>query len=192
MSSQAKTLLTPEEYLELDRRAERKSEYFRGEMFAMAGASLRHVLIATNIAAGLWQRLRGTPCRVFSSDLRLRVSPSGLHTYPDVMVVCGDPEFADERRDTVLNPVVIIEVLSESTRDYDRGRKFQHYRTLPSLRDYLTVAQDEPHVEQWIRQQERWLLEEFSDPGQSIRLDSADCILPLAEIYDKVEWNSAP
>ena len=122
----------------------------------------------------------------------MRVTPTGLYTYPDVVVICEPVQFADNQKDTVLNPVVLIEVLSESTRDYDRGRKFQHYRTLPSLRDYLTVAQDEPHIEHWTRQQEdRGLLEEFSNLGQSIRLDSIDCVLLLSEIYHKIDWNSA-
>lgn len=107
------------------------------------------------------------------------------------MVICGDVQFADNQKDMVLNPVVLIEVLSESTRDYDRGRKFQHYRALPSLMEYLTVAQDEPHVEHWTRQQEdRGLLVEFGKLGQSIPLASVGCVLPMAEIYHKVDWTS--
>jgi Uma2 family endonuclease len=119
----------------------------------------------------------------------LRVSPTGLYTYPDVMVVCGEPEFADDQKDTLLNPIAIIEVLSESTRDYDRGQKFQHYRALPSLVDYLIVGQDEPHIEHYVRQPEhRWLLAEFSGLAESISLQSIGCVLALAEIYDKIEW----
>jgi len=192
MSTQVTTFLSPAEYLEQERRAERKSEYFRGEMFAMSGASPRHVSIVTNLVGWFWQQLKGMPCRVYSTDLRLRVTPAGLYTYPDVMVVCGDAQFADDQKDTVLNPVLIVEVLSKSTRDYDRGRKFQHYRTLPSLVEYLTVAQDQPHIEHWTRQPENgWLLTEFSDPGQSIHLASIGFVLPLAEVYDKVEWTAA-
>ena len=191
MSSQATTFLSPAQYLEQERLAERKSEYFRGEMFAMSGASPRHVSIVTNLVGWFWQRLKGTPCRVYSTDLRLRVTPAGLYTYPDVMVLCGDAQFADDQKDTVLNPVLIVEVLSKSTRDYDRGRKFQHYRTLPSLVEYLTVAQDQPHIEHWTRQQEnRWLLAEFGNPGQSIHLASIGCVLPLAEVYEKIEWTT--
>lgn len=188
MSSQVNTFLSPEEYLEIERRAERKSEYFQGQMFAMAGATLQHVRIAANITVVLGQQLKRRPCGVFASDLRLRVTPSGLYTYPDVMVICDEPQYADDRRDTVLNPVVIVEVLSESTRDYDRGQKFQHYRTLPSLQEYLTVAQSDAHVEHWLRQGNEWLLREFGDLGQTIRLDSIGCALPMVEIYDKVEW----
>jgi Uma2 family endonuclease len=189
MSAQPKTLLSPEEYLEQERRAEYKSEYFAGEVFAMAGASRRHGLIVMNVAGHLWQQLKGKPCEVYTGDLRLRVTPAGLYTYPDVTVVCGDVQFADDQKDTVLNPVVLIEVLSESTSDYDRGRKFEYYRTLPSLKEYLTVAQDKPHIEHWTRQQEdSGSLVEFNNLSQTIRLASIDCVLPLKEIYDKVDW----
>jgi Uma2 family endonuclease len=190
MAAQPTTFLTPAEYLEQERCAGRKSEYLRGEVFAMAGASRRHGLIVTNLVAEMRQQLKGKACEVYSNDLRLRVTPAGLYTYPDVMVACGDIQFADDHKDTILNPVLLIEVLSESTRDYDRGRKFQYYRTLPSLVEYLTVSQDEPHVEHWSRQQQdRWLLVEFGGVGQTIPLISIPCNLPLAEIYDKVDWS---
>jgi Uma2 family endonuclease len=188
MSAQPKTFLSPEEYLEQERRAEYKSEYCAGEVFAMAGSSRRHGLVVTNLIVELGQQLKGKPCEVYSGDLRLRVTPAGLYTYPDVMVVCADVEFADDQKDTVLNPVVLIEVLSESTSDYDRGRKFEYYRTLPSLREYLTVAQDKPHIEHWTRQQEdSGSLVEFHNLTQTIRLASIDCVLALKEIYDKID-----
>jgi Uma2 family endonuclease len=191
MSSQPKTFLTPEEYLEIERKAEFKSEYYNGEMFAMAGASERHGVIISNIVAEFRQQLKGRVCRVISNDLRLRVLPSGLYTYPDVIVVCGESRHADDRSDTLLNPTVIIEVLSDSTRDYDRGQKFEFYRALPSLQEYLTVAQAYPHIEQWTRQQENsGVLTEFSDLNQSIHLPSIDCVLKLSEVYDKVDWTS--
>jgi Uma2 family endonuclease len=191
MSSLPATYLSPAEYLEIERRAECKSEYYRGEMFAMAGASLRHALIVSNLVRELSLRLKGRPCGAFSTDLRLQVSPTGLYTYPDLMVICGDAQYADNRKDTVQNPVVIIEVLSDSTRDYDRGRKFQHYRALASLQEYLTVEQDAVHVEHWSRQRSgQWLLSEFEKREDSVRLDSIACVLPLTEIYDKVEWDS--
>jgi Uma2 family endonuclease len=191
MSSQPTTSLSPAEYLELERKAERKSEYLNGEMFLMAGASRWHGLIVTNLVGELRQQLKARPCEVYSSDLRLRVSPSGLYTYPDVMVVCGEAQFADDQKDTLLNPNLIVEVLSDSTRDYDRGEKFQHYRTLPSLREYLTIAQDAPHIERWTRQPEdHWLLTEFSDLSQSIQVTSVDCVLSLAEVYHKVKWDA--
>jgi Uma2 family endonuclease len=187
MSSQPTTLLSPAEYLELERKAERKSEYFQGEMFLMAGASRWHGLIVMNVGGELRQQLKARHCEAYSSDMRLRVSPSGLYTYPDVMVVCGEAQFADDQKDTLMNPNLIVEVLSDSTRDYDRGRKFQHYRALPSLREYLTIEQDAPHIEQWTRQPEdRWLLTEFSDLSQIVQLTCVGCVLSLAEAYDKV------
>lgn len=188
MSSQPAGFLTPEEYLEVERRAERKSEYFRGEMFAMAGATRRHILIVTNLVWALKQRLRTKPCEVYSTDMRLRVSPTGLYTYPDVLVVCGEPKFVDDRQDTLLNPVLVIEVLSESTRDYDRGQKFEHYRSLPSLVEYLTIAQDRPHIEKWTRQQRDGLFAEYNNLGQTIQLTSIAAELPLSEVYDKVDF----
>ena len=192
MSSQPTTLLSPDEYLELERKAEFKSEYFQGEVFAMAGASRWHGLIVLNVGAELRQQLKARPCETYASDMRLRVSPSGLYTYPDVMVVCDEAQFADDQKDTLLNPNLIVEVLSDSTRDYDRGRKFQHYRTVPSLREYLTIEQDAPHIERWTRQPEdRWLLTEFSDLSQSVQLTSVSCVLSLTEVYDKVKWASA-
>jgi Uma2 family endonuclease len=191
MSSQRTTLLTPEEYLEIERKAEWKSEYFQGEMFAMAGASFAHVVIVGNLGRELGNRLEAGPCGVYSSELRLRVAPNGLYTYPDLMVICGEPQFADDRRDTVVNPVLIVEVLSESTEAYDRGKKFEQYRSLPSLREYLLVAQDAPRIEQWICQpDDHWLRAEASGRDASIRLASIDCVLPLAKIYNKIEWTA--
>ena len=188
MSLQPKTYLTPEEYLALERKAEYKSEYLAGEMFAMSGASPRHVLIVTNVVAELRGQLKQRPCTVYSSDLRVKVSPTGLYTYPDVVVVCDQPQFADEQRDTLLNPTLIVEVLSESTKDYDRGEKFEHYRTLPSLSEYVLIAQDKYHVEHFVRQPDnRWLLSETNWLEDTIHLSSIDCDLALIEVYDKVE-----
>jgi Uma2 family endonuclease len=189
MSSQPKTFLTPEEYLEYDRRAEYRSEYYQGEMFAMSGGTRYHSLIITNLVREFGRQLKGRPCEIYSNTLRLRTSPTGLYTYPDVVVACGDIQFADNQKDTLLNPSVIIEVLSDSTRDYDRGLKFQQYRTLASLAEYLTVAQDAPHVEHWKRQPEnRWLLAEYGDPSASIALESIGCVLPLSEVYDRITF----
>lgn len=156
-------------------------------MFAMSGASPRHALITGNIVAALAVRLRDRPCYVFPSDLRLNVGSTGLFTYPDVVVACGELRYRDERRDTLLNPLVLFEVLSESTEAYDRGRKFEHYRTLSSLAEYVLVAQEKPHVEQFVRQADgRWLLEEVSRVEGTLTLPSLGCALPLAEIYAKV------
>jgi Uma2 family endonuclease len=188
MSLQPKTHLTPEEYLTIERKAEYKSEYLNGEMFAMSSASPQHVLIVTNVIAELRGQLKHRPCTAYSSDLRVRVNPTGLYTYPDVVVVCGQPQFADDERDTLLNPTLIVEVLSESTKDYDRGGKFEHYRTLASFSEYVLVAQDRYHVEHFVRQPDnRWLLAETNRLADTIHLSSIDCDLALTEVYDKVE-----
>ena len=188
MSSQRANFLTPAEYLEIERRAERKSEYYQGEMFAMAGATRKHSLIVTNLVFELVGQLRAKPCEVHSADMRLRVASTGLYTYPDVVVVCGEPQFADDQRDTLLNPALVIEVLSESTENYDRGRKFELYRTLPSLLEYLTIAQDRSHIEHHTRQEKYWTLVEYGDLSQTIQLTSIGAALPLSSVYDKVDF----
>lgn len=183
---------TPEEYLALERKAECKSEYFAGEIFAMSGASERHNLITLNIAAALHTQFRGRPCRAYVSDLRVKVSPTGLYTYPDVVALCGKAQFDDEQSDTLLNPEVIIEVLSLSTEAYDRGGKFGHYRKLASLHEYVLISQEEPHVELYVRQADnQWLLSEASDLQEVIQLPSVNCVLRLSDVYDKVEFGAA-
>lgn len=184
--------LTPQEYLAIERRAPTKSEYYRGEMFAMSGASRQHVRVTGNTFALIWNQLRDRRCEVFNSDMRVKVSFSGLYTYPDASVACGQAEFDDGNFDTLLNPLVIVEVLSPSTEDYDRGKKFELYRQLPSLREYLIVAQDRVFVEHHVRQDDdSWRLTDHSDPAQTLQLSSINCRLPLADVYDKVEF-SAP
>ena len=191
MSTVASTFLTPQEYLERERAAERKSEYFAGEMFAMAGASFAHVVIVTNLVVELGSRLRQKPCGVYSTDLRLATGASGLYTYPDLMVVCGKPAFIDSYLDTVTNPIVLIEVLSESTKNYDRGQKFESYRAIPSLMEYMTVSQDKIHVEIHTRQPDNsWLLRELDNSGP-VKLQSIGVELQLADIYEKVEFTSS-
>jgi Uma2 family endonuclease len=188
MSLQPKSLYTPEEYLALERKAEYKSEYFAGEIFAMSGASERHNLIAGNVFATLHAQLRNRPCRVYMSDIRVKVSPTGLYTYPDVVVLCGEPRFDDEHKDTLLNPIVIIEVLSPSTEACDRGEKFTHYRKLASVAEYVLISQEKPHVEHFVRQPDnQWLLSEASDPHDTVQLPSINCALALSDVYEKVE-----
>ncbi|MGO4882751.1 MAG: Uma2 family endonuclease [Bryobacteraceae bacterium] len=189
MSSQP-AHLTPAEYLEIERRAEFRSEYYDGEMFAMAGGTSNHALIVANICGEIRQRLKGKPCGACSTDLRLQVLPTLLYTYPDVMVICGDMQFADGHKDMILNPTVIVEVLSKSTADYDLGRKFEHYRTLLSLTDYLTVAQNRPAVDHRTRHQDGWLLKTYTDLAQVIPLTSIAVDLPLSEIYDKIDFTA--
>ncbi|HMF57805.1 MAG TPA: Uma2 family endonuclease [Pyrinomonadaceae bacterium] len=188
MASQPKTFLTPEEYLTLERKAEYKSEYIAGEVYAMVGASRRHNLIAGNIFGELREQLKKRMCEVYTSDMRVRVPATNLYTYPDVIVVCGEPKFEDEHVDTLLNPTVLVEVLSRSTASYDRTKKFGYYRTIESLAEYLLVAQDEYKVEQYARQQDgRWLLSDISSLEGVVNLDSIQCALSLADVYDKIE-----
>ncbi|MBI3951849.1 MAG: Uma2 family endonuclease [Acidobacteria bacterium] len=188
MSAQPKVRLTPEEYLAIERKAEYKSEYYAGEMFAMAGASEAHNLIVLNVSAELRAQLRKRPCKVYLSDMRVKVNPTGLYTYPDVTVVCGEVRFEDDHRDTLLNPTAIVEVLSPSTEGYDRGRKFEHYRKLDSLKEYVLIAQEKYHVERFVRQPgNQWLLSETDNVQDTIHLPSISCDLALADVYDKVD-----
>lgn len=187
MASQAKTRLSVAEYLVRERSAPYKSEFLNGELFAMAGSSRRHNLIALNIGAELRNRLRQSPCEVYISDMRVKIARTGLYTYPDVVVACDEPRFEDANVDTLLNPIVLVEVLPPSTADYDRGRKFEHYRTLSSLQDYFVVAQEPCHVDHFERQRDdTWLLTELEDIQDRISIPSIRCELPLSEVYAKV------
>jgi Uma2 family endonuclease len=191
MSVQEKELLTPEAYLALEREAPYKSEYFAGEIFAMSGASRRHNLISLNIGAELRAQLRHRPCEVYTSDMRVKVSPTGLYTYPDVVVVCGEPVFEDTAGDTLLNPTVLVEVLSQSTEDYDRGRKLEHYRTIPSLAECLLVSQERAHIVHYVRHSDvSWLLSDTSGLDASIALRAIGCEIALSEIYAKVRFEA--
>jgi Uma2 family endonuclease len=183
MATDPKQRLTIQEYLTLERQAETKSDYLDGEMFAMSGASREHNLIALNIAASLHTQLVERPCEVYASDMRLR-TPDDLLTYPDVVVVCGEPQFGDSEFDTLLNPTVIVEVLSKSTESYDRLTKLDHYKRIPSLAEVLLVAQEYPHVEHWVRQGDgRWLVEDVQDLEAMVELPSIRCTLSLKSAY---------
>jgi len=186
MSTQPKTFVPAEEYLERERKAEYKSEYFNGEIFAMAGATETHNLLAMSAAALIYGQFLRRNCRVYGSDMRVNVSATGLYTYPDVSAVCGEPQFLDDRDDTLLNPALIVEVLSVSTEAYDRGRKFDHYRSVPSLKQYVLVASDRVHVDVFTRDTVgRWVLSSFEAPGDEIELDSIECRLLISGLYDK-------
>jgi len=187
MSSQTRTLLTPEEYLAIERKAEVRNEYYAGEMFAMTGASREHNLIAGNLTRRLMEQLDGRPCEVYSTDMRVRIPATGLYTYPDVSVVCGEPQFEDDHVDTLLNPFVIIEILSASTERYDRGRKFEHYQQIPSLVEYLLIAQETCRVEQFVRQgASQWLYSEAHRLEDVLTLGSINCALELKDVYARV------
>ena len=187
MSSQPQTLLSPQEYLTLERQAEYKSEYFAGEVFAMAGASQRHNLIASNVIRILGTQLLERDCNVYPSDMRVKISQVKKYTYPDVVVVCGKERFEDEDKDTLLNPSLIVEILSESTEAYDRGKKFEHYQLLGSLREYVLIAQDPYRLERYVRQDDRtWTYTEFHSSDDIVALPTIGCTLSLKDVYVKV------
>jgi len=187
MHTQTARFVTPKDYLDWERGQETRHEWFDGEIYAMTGASREHNLLCGNTLSALHGQLRGGTCEVYNNDMRVKVSETGMYTYPDIAVACGRPEFEDAEVDTLLNPVLIIEVLSDSTERYDRGAKFAHYRSLPSLQDYLLVAQDHCRVEHYRRQDaSHWLLSEHQALGDIIELESVQCRLLLADLYERV------
>lgn len=184
---------TLQEYLEQENRTGVKHEYYRGETFAMVGGTPRHALIATNVLRESSEALKGRPCVAYNGDLRIKVDPSGLYTYPDASIICGELELDGELSDTVLNPTVVMEVLSESTEKYDRGQKSAHYRRIPSLQALVLISQARPLVECFTRHESGgWLLTEASEPGETLVLDSVGIAIPLAEIYRDVSFDPPP
>ncbi len=177
--------LTEEEYLAFERVSHVRHEYLRGHVFAMAGASREHNLLTGNVAGELRRQLKGKPCETYSNDMLVMVSKTGLYTYPDVVVVCGTPRFLDERRDTLLNPLLIIEVLSPSTEAFDRGDKFKHYRSLDSFGEYVLIARDKMSADHFVKRDGIWFIEEVD---REIRLVALDALLTFEEIYDRVEF----
>ena len=185
----AQAIFTPEEYLARERKALDKSEYRNGQIYAMPGASRKHNLITGNTLAELNVQLRNRVCEVYPSDMRVKVSPTGTYTYPDVVVVCEEPQFEDTHFDTLLNPTVLIEVLSPSTAAYDRGEKFASYQKLDSLCEYVLISQDRVRVEYYLRQKQTWDLTEFHSLSDIFRLVSIACELSLQAIYAKVQFS---
>ena len=184
-----KTFITAEEYFAIEEAAEYKSEYYHGEMFAMSGAFVNHNLIVTNVLGTLYNLLRNSDCFVFPSDIRVELDRARHYAYPDVSLVCGDIRCADGRKDTILNPVVIIEVLSESTQDYDKGLKFKAYQNIPSLKEYILIDQYSCSVEHFFKNEAgKWLSEKFDKPEDTLRLRSVDAELSLRAIYHRVKF----
>jgi Uma2 family endonuclease len=187
-----RALLTPEEYLAIERNAEFKSEYFQGEMFAMAGGLKPHNLIASNVIRVLGNQLLERDCNVYPSDMRVKIKKIEKYTYPDVAVTCGKEIFEDDYVDTLLNPIVIFKILSHSTEARDRGEKFQHYQFIDSLVEYVLIAQDRVRVEQYVRQSDRtWLYSQHQNLEDIVKLESIGCKLALKDIYVKVPKVSA-
>ena len=187
--AQRKPHLTPAEYLQIERAAEFRSEYFDGEMFAMAGGTRKHSLITANALISIGAKLLGRRCTAYESNFRIVIPDTNLYTYPDASVFCEPMTFIDAEEDTATNPTLLVEVLSKSTEAYDRGKKFEHYRRLASLREYVLVAQDEPLIERFQRENDgRWVLTAVSGLDAILRLDSIEVDLPLAEVYKKVDF----
>jgi Uma2 family endonuclease len=193
MSAAPKPYLTPAEYLANERLEEVKSEYYDGEVFAMSGGSRAHSKIAVNVAGELNSQLAERPCDVYNSDMRVQVAEEGPYTYPDVTVVCGEAQFADAEVDMLLNPTVLVEVLSPTTEAWDRGGKFEQYQQIASLQEYVLIAQDRPRVERYTRQTEgQWHYEVSTGLDDEVSLPSIGCELSMAEIYHKVTFPENP
>lgn len=188
MDNLARKTFTESEYLELERKADFKSEYYNGEIFAMAGATLIHNKIVSNLIFLLNQFLKDKPCDVYPSDLRLQVEKSGLYTYPDITIVCGKTELLDNKFDTLKNPTVLIEVLSDSTEKYDRGQKFSFYREIPSLKEYILVSSKTMKIEKFKRLEDGNYLYIESNEHQPFPIDSIDMNLNLEDVYNKIDW----
>ena len=186
-SAAVQTSLTPKEYLAFERKATTKHEYLNGQIVAMSGASFAHNFLTVNIATSLNIQLMEGECRVATSDMRVKVTQIDSYFYPDVVVVCGEPIPEDNVFDTLLNPTLIVEVLSPLTEIYDRGEKFEHYQQITSLKDYILISQDEVHVEHYCRQGSRWLRSEFRELVDVFSLLSIDCELRLQDVYRRVE-----
>jgi len=176
-------ILSEEQYLAFERASVTKHEFISGRVYAMAGASREHNLITGNIAGELRYQLRGKPCETYSNDMRVRIPSTGLYTYPDVVVVCGPPIFLDDHRDTLINPLLIVEVLSATTEAYDRGEKFKAYRSIESFSEYILIAQTKMAADHFVKQDNIWMIQEVE---REISLVTIGCKLAFSEIYDRV------
>ncbi len=188
MAQPEKEYVSPEEYFEMEKNAGNKNEYFNGEIFAMTGASFNHNLIAVNITSALHGALREFPCYVLASDMKIQVEKAEHYVYPDVSIICDAIEFSRERDDVITNPIVLFEVLSDSTKDYDRGSKFMAYRSITSLKDYILVDQYSRHVEHFQKNDAgQWVLDEYNSQSDAFIIKSVGVELSLKTIYDRVK-----
>jgi Uma2 family endonuclease len=196
----AHPLISVDQYLAIERNAVNRSEYLDGVVYSMAGESIAHGDICVNLVVTLGTQLRGKPCRVLAKDIKVRSGPrpdaghgtKGLFSYPDIVVICGDPEPFDDKQDIIVNPKVIIEVLSPTTESFDRGRKFERYQEWnPTLQDYLLVSQDEPRITHYRRQSvQSWTYQQYTRLTERFLIETIDCVIPLADVYERVEFGS--
>ena len=193
MAANPKQHYTLAEYFELERRSEERYEYWHGEVFCMSGVSPEHDQIESNTVFHLRSRLTGRPCRVFLANIRLKVPTAPPYRYADLAALCGQPQYEKiGGLESLTNPSLIVEVLSDSTEAYDRGDKFTHYKSIPHFSEYLLIAQHRPHVTQFVKQDEgTWLQREFNDLSEVVKLVSLPCELPLSEIYQNVSFAPA-
>ena len=190
MTALPKLIYNAEEYLALEETADYRSQFYNGEIFAMAGASRRHNTIAMNTAGDLHFQLRSRPCEIYQNDMRVKVSQD-LYTYPDIVIVCGEPRIEKKHGENLLNPLVIIEVLSSSTERFDRGEKARLYRLMPSLEEYVLISQDAMRVEHFARQKNGgWLLTELSNAADVLELPTVSCRVGLNDIYAKIDFSA--
>ena len=183
--------MSPDEFLVWERAEEFRHEYRDGLIVAMSGARRAHNLISVNMASELRTALKDRDCEIYASEMRVWVPKTRLYTYPDIVVVCGEPQFVDDEFDTLLNPIVVVEILSESTEGYDRGLKFQNYRSIDSLKEYVLVSQDKASVEKYVKHGDGfWMLSEASGLDNGITLETIDCTLSLTDVYDKVNFDT--
>lgn len=191
MTQATKKLYTPEEYFRLEEKALDKSEYFQGEILEMAGTSVNHNRVVVNVLVLLNMGLKGTDFEVFGSDLRIHVKENGFYTYPDLSVICGELEFAEGRNDTITNPLVLVEVLSEATEVYDRTVKFGLYRGIPTFKDYILISSSKVYIEYFHRDEnQKWNIKFYDSLEQSVKFEAIEFELPLAEIYRRVNFES--
>jgi Uma2 family endonuclease len=191
MTAVARQLISPEQYLEIERTSHEKHEYYAGQMYAMAGSSLSHSQISTNLSGEMRNRLKGNPFAAHGGDLRIVVYETGLYTYPVALVICGEPRFRGNRKVTVLNPTILFEVLSGTTEKYDRGDKVRHYRKIGSLKQFVMVSQFKPHVEVYSRLGSDWKLTEYDGTDSVMTLEALEIEVPLSEIYDRVSFEGS-
>ncbi|MCW3073308.1 MAG: hypothetical protein JWP69_377 [Flaviaesturariibacter sp.] len=190
MAQPAINFISSEDYLATERLALEKHEYYKGEVFAMSGASFEHNVIEDNIRGILYGHLKGRPCRSFGSNLRVHIPSNTLYTYPDVLIVCEEPEFLDGEFDTLLNPAVIIEILSPSTGNYDRGAKWDLYREIESLKEYILIDSTAMHIVQYVRNNDKtWILSENKKADAHFTIQAIGLALSLSEVYDGVSFS---
>lgn len=184
MSAQTHTYCTEQEYLDLERKSDQKHEFYAGEVVALAGGSAQHNRITINVITNLYNQLQNRSCNVYSSDMRIKIPHSKSYVYPDVSVVCGQEHFDDDSEDTLMNPIVIIEVLSPSTERHDRGKKFEYYRTIESLQEYILIAQDAKRIDHFTRQSTSlWMFSSLGEAEDMLYLTSIDCTITIRAIY---------